>query len=905
MKKILPLLAALFFAHLSYAQEIFDMPGATGTYLTGINDSGEICGYYTTASATIGFEINLYGDTIIFTGPGSGNSYVTANGINNKGLVVGNYGSNSNVAAAQGYVFYPNPGRNAGGNCVNVTTGWGGTNIQAWGIADDTCVAGSFQNGLTQDGALWCQGYTQENDLVCYNQSTRYPTYGFAVDKNSNVGGFIIEGAQEQCAIYRIATTSWDTFMVGGFLKSRIYGMNDNGWICGNYNSETKGFFARKLAGQALSNLTQIKVAGAVTIYPSDINNKNNVVGYYSDASGKVHGFIIATYDIGFRPSVNGWSCNNGNCAWPPGYYANLSYATDPFTGDTFPRAQNGGPISNQCYTTWPDFVNALPGTTFYPIKNGKKVLDYNMFLKWAAVANLPFNGSCYGFAIGAGLLFDRPDAFRTMFPNLNLYSALNVVNYPINDTTLQAVHRVFAKQNSKEYLAIKTARLAQNISFNTKLIMQELRNSRGRPHQGLSMQNQGAGGGGHALFPYKLVMDQGGNGIDTIYIYDCNYPSSDAQYISVSLNSGLGTWHYYGFGPDWGGATGKGFAPYGPDTIALSPTLHVWGLNHSTDNPVTRSVNDSIVAMYNDSSIVQMVDDSGSVAIFSLDTTASTDLILPITNWGGGMSPEENREVYSTNGVTTVSKKNHPGYSNNFLQITQDGYVIRCDRVSGTDTTDNYTYGPGSLSYIDSGSTNHTVAFTVAVDADSNQYNYFITNLNVPVNNKATAATYGTNGMVLQNFGPATTYVIITEFVIDSVRYFSDTIHIGSNTQHIIQPHDTTYSGIYILVDTGMTGHYEDTIFIHSTVTDINKINAPNLTAWPVPSDDKLYISGPQGLINYTIVDIMGRTVASGEIDFGNGETRAFNLVNLSPGMYIIRGAGQNEKWDYMFMKQ
>ena len=268
-------------------------------------------------------------------------------------------------------------------------------------------------------------------------------------------------------------------------------------------------------------------------------------------------------------------------------------------------------------------------------------------------------------------------------------------------------------------------------------------------------------------------------------------------------------------------------------------------------------------------------------------------------------MSLEENREVYSTNGVTTVSKKNHPGYSNNFLQITQDGYVIRCDRVSGTDTTDNYTYSPGSLSYIDSGSTNHIVAFTVAVDADSNQYNYFITNLNVPVNNKATAATYGTNGMVLQNFGPATTYVITTEFVIDSVRYFSDTIHIGSNTQHIIQPHDTTYRGIYILVDTGMTVLYEDTIFIHSTVTDINKINAPNLTAWPVPSDDKLYISGPQGLINYTIVDIMGRTVASGEIDFGNGETRAFNLVNLSPGMYIIRGAGQNEKWDYMFMKQ
>ena len=52
------------------AQEIFDMPNATGTYLSGINDSGEICGYYTVSSGnTIAFWINKFGDTIILHGP--------------------------------------------------------------------------------------------------------------------------------------------------------------------------------------------------------------------------------------------------------------------------------------------------------------------------------------------------------------------------------------------------------------------------------------------------------------------------------------------------------------------------------------------------------------------------------------------------------------------------------------------------------------------------------------------------------------------------------------------------------------------------------------------------------------------------------------------------------------------
>ena len=116
MKKLFLLLAVCFAGLVTSAQEKFDMPNATGTYLTGINDSGEICGYYTVASGnTIAFWINKYGDTIVLHGPGGSNSYVNATGISNNDMVVGNFGTAGNVSAAQSFIFLPNPGRNSGG----------------------------------------------------------------------------------------------------------------------------------------------------------------------------------------------------------------------------------------------------------------------------------------------------------------------------------------------------------------------------------------------------------------------------------------------------------------------------------------------------------------------------------------------------------------------------------------------------------------------------------------------------------------------------------------------------------------------------------------------------------------------------------------------------------------------
>ena len=891
------------------AQEIFDMPYATGTYLTGINDSGEICGYFTKSTGnTIGFWINKYGDTILLHGPGGSNTYCNATGINNKDMVVGNFGSASNVAAAQSFIYVPNPGRNNGGTYITVTN-WGGINTQASGITDDTCISGSYQVGGNDCGAAWCNGEGTPTSLRCNNGGTIYPTYAYDINTvNHNTCGFIIEGAEEQAFVYRSSIDAWDTFQVGGFLKSRALGMNDNGWICGNYSSETKGFYAKKVWQQNLSNFQQIIVKGATTIYPSHINNNNDIVGFYYDAAGVAHGFIIATYDLGFRPSVNGFAFSN-DTAFPRSYSNQFSYAFDPYLGppDTFPKGTNGNTLSNRIFPPWPDFVNAFTEAECYDYINGHPVRHVQSYYVWAGVAG-KYGGTCYGFGNNAAWLWDVQHWYTNRYPNAAAYSGLDVIDYPFSDTVQQSLYQTHVLQFSKEARANTHNHVNEKLSVYLQTVKQELRNSRGRPHysQGIILQDSS---GGHCVFPYKLVPGAGGNGIDTIYIYDCNFPFADTMYISVDLNDGTyGNWHYTAGGhlthpPDWGNTPdGTGLFLNILDSIIKNP-VHI-RLGQQNDGPnYARSSTDTLLfASFNDSSTVQMTDDNDSVANFSSGRSTHTSLVEPFFIATGQVGQPTNAQ--STSNITKVTKTG--ALSNDFLSIEGNTYLLRCDRLSGTDNSDNYQFSSGNLTYLNNGPNIKGVGFTIDQEDSNIEYNYYITGLNVPVGNKVAVVTSGNTGVTLQNFGPPTSYIITTEFLKpDSLETFRDTIQIQGNTQHTILPHDTTYSGIYILVDTGMTGNIEDSIFIHQTVTGINHINTPNITAWPVPSGNELFMSGPQGLISYTIVDVMGRTVATGEMDFANGTTQMFNIARFAPGVYTITGTGTQGKWNYMFVKQ
>lgn len=903
-KTLLSLLLLLAISVGTRAQEIFDMPGATATYLTGINDSGEICGYYTVSSgAAFGFAINKFGDTIRVAYPGSYN-YITVEGINNKGMLCGTYGSSSNTGAVQGFVFLPNPGRNNGGTYVDVTTGkWGGTNIKMGDVTEDTCFAGGLRVSNHDDGAAMCNSEAQVTALRCNNQGTIYPTYFFARDNSGNLGGYIVQGGSEQCCIYRAGV--WDTFSIAGNNKSRVYGMNDNGWICGNYSNTTRGYFSKKLSGQNLQGTTNISISGSTTVFPLDINNKNELVGYFTDATG-THGFIIATYDIGFLPSRNGFPLrNDGSDSWTPSYYANINYNTDPYFNDgitPFPKDNYNHVYTPARHDSWRDVGQTLTENTLYITTQGTRTIKQSTFQLWKTLSGTGFQGGCFGYTNAAALLYDEPAKFFSFFPSAIGYQNLNAFNFPRNDTTRLVANQMQAAYTySKVFTSRDAAAIATRLSVTMQELKQELRNSRTRPHKVLGIILQD-GSGGHAVFPYKLVPDRRGFGVDTIYIYDSNYPGQDNLFMSVDLRAGSGNWKYNANGQrsEAGNSSlGVGLYLQLPDTTAsrrLEATLKQ-NINH-----FERS-NGYTTIYFNDSSVVHITDDNDSTAVFSADSNIYSGLILGRARLSGivGM---QTKSAFSFSTTATLTKTTRTGYEDNFVALSDEDYFIRCDKMSGTDSTDNFVITSGTADYTNPTGADAVMNYTVVRDDSSTEFNYFVNNVHVAATGRTVVSKYGTHGMRIQNYGPATSYTITTQFITDAVHVFTDTLSLAGNTEQIIQPHDTTASGIYVLVDNGMDGSIEDTIFVNQTLTAINRIEAPQINAWPVPTGNELNISGPQGEVAYTITDVQGRLVANGKLNFGNGNTQKLDVSNLGAGIYLLHGESKTENWNYRFVR-
>jgi len=90
-------------ASTSYTVTTLDMPGATGTALTGINDSGSIVGYAITGDQTTGFLYQNGAFTTIAGPEGATASYLR--GISNTGLMVGSFTTSSKSPQQQSFLF--------------------------------------------------------------------------------------------------------------------------------------------------------------------------------------------------------------------------------------------------------------------------------------------------------------------------------------------------------------------------------------------------------------------------------------------------------------------------------------------------------------------------------------------------------------------------------------------------------------------------------------------------------------------------------------------------------------------------------------------------------------------------------------------------------------------------------
>ena len=215
-------------AQAQYDFTTFDVPGASSTQANGINDAGQIVGWYTGAGGNRGFLLDIDGSYTTLDVPGATRG-TYAEGINNAGQIVGVYQSDTY------HSFLLSDGQYT---LLDDVGDW----TSAFGINNAGQIAGT---AWIKIGGIYAHGFLRDTD-----------------------GSYI-------------------TFRVA--LETHASGINDADNIVGSAQSAVATFgFLRSSDG----SYTRLDVPGATATYAAGINNASQIVGFYRDAAGTHHGFL-------------------------------------------------------------------------------------------------------------------------------------------------------------------------------------------------------------------------------------------------------------------------------------------------------------------------------------------------------------------------------------------------------------------------------------------------------------------------------------------------------------------------------------------------------------------------------------------------------------------------------------
>jgi len=267
-------------------QTIDDPLGVNGTRVLGVNDTGQVVGYYYSSSGNyLGFLRSADGSTFTTIDPPAGAQDTDARGINNAGQVVGSY-DNWDIDI-DSYL------RSADGSNYTTFSDPVGSNTEADGINDTGQIVGDYHDSSGSDHGFLrsADGSTYTTidvpgdtiDSVAYGINDAGQIVGDYYDSSLNAHGFL------RSADGSAYTTIDDPFGVNG---TNARGINAAGQIVGIYgdSSGIEHGFLRSADGSTYATLDDpLGVGGS---YALGINSAGQVVGFYVDSSGQDHGFI-------------------------------------------------------------------------------------------------------------------------------------------------------------------------------------------------------------------------------------------------------------------------------------------------------------------------------------------------------------------------------------------------------------------------------------------------------------------------------------------------------------------------------------------------------------------------------------------------------------------------------------
>jgi PKD repeat protein len=802
LRCIFILICILNISHLNAQFVTFTIPGATQTYVTCVNDSGDVGGYYEDATGVHGFlYVMNQSDTIYINYPGAVQTYIY--GVNNQMIVIGAYNTTGNTTNNEGFTY-----NDFFGSYVDITTSWISSMDITIGrdINDAGCMVGDYKQSTTHVCFSMCGG---TNAPFHYNYN---PTYINSINNTGKRAGTWINGSNRNGLIWDNGT--WTEINYPGSTRTQFTSINDSNIAVGIFNLNRSFIYKNGV-------FKEVKKWDATDFQIRDINNKGLVVGYYKDATGKYKGFFMPIWDNNFRPNPNGWNFSNSeDNIWPERWWKQFNYTFDPYLGGNawFPKiSYSNGAIdtcNRQFFPDWPLFVKTFGENQCYTNVGGTKILKAKAAKKWKSLLGW-WGGSCFGFAHSSFMAWDSLARFKAAFPYVGPWTASNkIYDLPLNDSNVFCINSLMIRQHQKAFgRHIDNDEHLSPLQTLSKIKKMLIDNN--DDEQGLVFLNQN-GSGGHIVNPYKVMVDTLDPSKEWIYVYDNNAPGDSTR--KVLVDKTLDAWNY-----DLTVNANNPPSPWGGNT-AHKGMFITWPSSNFYNTPIVDSVkksplttNSGNMEVYtypnNDIYISNSLNETiGYVLNNLINNIPDANHIIPISGFSqkpiGYVLPSNTYQVKMQNFSSALSD----------FSLFDDNVLYSYTRSNAAiNHTDILTIESGKFSVSNPDNILKPISMETTVDLGITEKVFSVSNLNIAHNNKVDFSVIADDKLQIVNTGAASSYKLQLRYTSATVAgtLSHSAIAIASNTRHLIV---TNWQGIQtqdvcIYIDNGNNGTYDDTL--------------------------------------------------------------------------------------------
>ena len=912
------LVAVLPFCSKAQMLEQIDMSTTTNnynTYLTGINNSGWVTGYYNNGS-NIGFIITPGGKRLIVDPFTLGYTDTKVESINNNGVAV----ITANVGSTVGiYKCYVDTLGDSISHFVQVT-GLVQPSSVAFDINNKNDISGWFQSTyrylwVKHDSIIPGGNSAYESAVFQTSGPTYFNTMAGGINDYNKVAGFYIDGSTINPFIYDNLLHTFNPLSTA--FKIRLWDINNTNWVAGEYLQTTNNVYMAFIADVSTGGFSQFTSLASIF----DTNTIQSVANGINDSGVVVGSFMHPGLGIwvGFvyRPGIDevripGFDYNSGtwklvnntgvaNTVWPQTYYGGFDYdMLDPYVNNGTPLMDafldSANPnlfIPDSSSVDWLSFANEVDQWGYDVITNPfiqsfyHNIVKHVMFDKYKTRFK-PFAGHCYGFTYTQLLRhFDDP-LFSSWF-NIPGGTNISQVNNTDNDA-VQAIARMYFRQNDVATLSqYSTGGCYQNKGLWNGL--REMKNEFMKPFatsnpRSLSFQTPN---GYHSVMPYKirtpkkLPFDHPTVDYDTVFIHDSNYPLDSTKHIRIESYL-YEMPHAYAHSSDYT----VNFASFNKISIR-----ELMAIPH-TELKSTSAGDDPKYTFATDGSYYTISTGSGQAVANGSGYTNNTTELLGL-EYETFTSDAPSGHMTDTANTASFNTYNYSGPTMQWRQHNKR-HSMGISRMASNGQSDNGEVAKKRISYgnPDAATKYLNCYYNELTDDQSQGASILATGVCAAqgdsiVTESETPFTY----TITKVNGTTNCIYNLTVFAAyngDTMKEFHSSVPIEPNSTHTIDPYFNGTTEIAVVIDNGNDGQTDDTLFVAGWPINIeNVIKEGGIKIYPNPVRDELTLEfASAGTYGVHITDIVGKTVynntlpTSGKIQLPMGQ--------YAPGVYLIQ---------------